>query len=503
MDPKCEYSQIVIPIDLKYLKIASQYTGSVAEKFGLNKQTVDQIMAVTKQALSWVIDYSFEETDRGFIDISCEIVPEGFKITIKDKGLPLDPSRMKNETSDQWPEARLLKEGMDDVRFNNLGPQGKEIILIKHVDQSRITDYYQSCELDFYGDAPKIKPTPPEKITHTVRPLKPGEEIEVSKCIYKGYGRTYSHSYVYYPEKLAELNKNRLLFSVVAVTETNEIAGHCALRYEHANGSLAEIGLGVVKPEFRSQGCMNRMVEFLIEKAKADGLLGVYSQAITAHTHSQQVAARYNAVECAALIGAIADTVRFKGGKKTPSQRGSVMTYFIYFNQPSQWNIYPPAKHKAMIQRLYDQLKMTPHIKHLPESGLKDANNNLDDESVIQINIMKSVDFAQIKIETYGKGIIDEIKKIIRDLCLKKISAITIHINLSDPITPWFSEKIEEMGCFFAGILPGSMPDKGDALIFQYLNNVDMDYEKIKCHSPHAKRLLDYIQRHDPNEMGI
>ena len=30
-----------------------------------------------------------------------------------------------------------------------------------------------------------------------------------------------------------------------------------------------------------------------------------------------------------------------------------------------------------------------------------------------------------------------------------------------------------------------------------------MDYEKIKLNSPQAKRLLDYIKRHDPHGMGL
>ena len=175
------------------------------------------------------------------------------------------------------------------------------------------------------------------------------------------------------------------------------------------------------------------------------------------------------------------------------------MAYFIYFTPPpTQWDIYPPAKHKAMIQRLYDQLNMAPRIKNPPNSGRQD----IDGPSVVQVNIMKSIDFARIKIETYGQGIVDETRKIIRDLCLKKIEALNIYIHLSHPFTPYFSEKIEEMGCFFAGILPGAMPGKEDALIFQYLNNVEMDYEKIKLNSPQAKRLLDYVKRHDPHGMG-
>ena len=53
------------------------------------------------------------------------------------------------------------------------------------------------------------------------------------------------------------------------------------------------------------------------------------------------------------------------------------------------------------------------------------------------------------------------------------------------------------MGFFFAGILPES--SIGDALVLQYLNNVDLDYSKILLVSDIAKELLVYISEHDPN----
>ena len=166
-----------------------------------------------------------------------------------------------------------------------------------------------------------------------------------------------------------------MLFSVVAATQDNEIAGHCALRYDHKDRGVGEIGLGVVKPKFRGQGCFEGMVAFLIEKAKTDRLLGVYFQAVTVHTYSQQVAAHYKMAECAALLAYIPAAVTFKGLTKKLAQRESVMAYFIYFTPPpTQWDIYPPAKHKAMIQRLYDRLNMAPRIKNPPDSGRQDIN---------------------------------------------------------------------------------------------------------------------------------
>ena len=46
----------------------------------------------------------------------------------------------------------------------------------------------------------------------------------------------------------------------------------------------------------------------------------------------------------------------------------------------------------------------------------------------------------------------------------------------------------------------GGYVNLGDALVLQYLNNVELDYAKIQAHSDMAKRLLSYIQGRDPNQ---
>jgi len=48
------------------------------------------------------------------------------------------------------------------------------------------------------------------------------------------------------------------------------------------------------------------------------------------------------------------------------------------------------------------------------------------------------------------------------------------------------------MGFFFAGILPRTRI--GDVLIMQFLNNVDLDYDKITAYSDMAKEILNYIR---------
>jgi hypothetical protein len=39
-----------------------------------------------------------------------------------------------------------------------------------------------------------------------------------------------------------------------------------------------------------------------------------------------------------------------------------------------------------------------------------------------------------------------------------------------------------------------------DALILQYLNNVPIDYGKLRIKSEEGNRLLDYVMQRDPNQ---
>ena len=53
------------------------------------------------------------------------------------------------------------------------------------------------------------------------------------------------------------------------------------------------------------------------------------------------------------------------------------------------------------------------------------------------------------------------------------------------------------MGFFISGILPQTVV--GDALLLQYLNNVSLDYDKIKIYTDHGEDILAYIKTRDPN----
>ncbi|HOT77775.1 MAG TPA: hypothetical protein PK467_18455, partial [Candidatus Wallbacteria bacterium] len=104
---------------------------------------------------------------------------------------------------------------------------------------------------------------------------------------------------------------------------------------------------------------------------------------------------------------------------------------------------------------------------------------------------------ATIAVISYGSNIIKEIKALLWELCVKQIASISVALNMQDCLTYFIAPELEKLNFFFSGILPAS--EVGDALLFQYVNNIAIDYDKIVAHSDDAREILDYIKTCDPH----
>ncbi|MDX1709157.1 MAG: ATP-binding protein, partial [Desulfobacterales bacterium] len=225
VESKCEYSSMQIPAELKYASAAAAYVCEIARTIGMQKQEIDSLEKGIVEAISALIEYSIEAGEKGILDVFCERIPEGFKVSLRDKGLPFSTVREElSVTEDRVgdipgmaaPIARL-KNYLDEIRLHNLGTDGKALILIKHLKNKSITDYYAACDLEPYepSAAPITLSAEPSKCS--VRRMRSADAAEVSKTIYRTYGYTYPHDYVYYPEKIIALNESGRVFSAVAV----------------------------------------------------------------------------------------------------------------------------------------------------------------------------------------------------------------------------------------------------------------------------------------------
>ncbi|MGA2986751.1 MAG: hypothetical protein ABSG32_23360, partial [Terriglobia bacterium] len=316
------------------------------------------------------------------------------------------------------------------------------------------------------------------------------EAIEISRCAYKSHGYSFFDDHIYYPERLVELNRSGEMISAVAVTEDNVFMGHGALLYQYPEDRIAELTFVFVNVEFRGQGALNRLQDFLLTTPKRRELAGIYAYAVANHVFTQKAMVRGGFKDCGILLATSPMSWKFKGIAGDASQRISVVLAFKYMDAPRHLALYPPAHHRDMVAKLYQHLG----VKHDFCTPTPVAPAGGTPEILSSVN--KAEGCAEIFVARYGEGVVREVRKLLRGFCLQQVAAINLFLNLEDPATFLLTEEFEKLGFFFAGVLPCARV--GDSLILQYLNNVDLDYSKIAAYTDTAKEILAYIQAHDP-----
>jgi hypothetical protein len=332
-----------------------------------------------------------------------------------------------------------------------------------------------------------------EKIDYEVRGLDEHEAIEVSRCAYKTHGYTFFDDHIYYPERLVEMNRKSEMISAVAVTKDNIFMGHAALLYQYPEDKIAELTFVFVNVEYRGQGALNRLVDYLFQIKKKRELRGIYAYAVTNHIFTQKSMIKFQINDCGILLATSPASWKFKGISDDATQRISVALGFRYMIPPVSYNLFVPEHHREMVSKLYQHLGAT-HFFIVPSSDSLEFDSP---SATINTGVNELEGCAEIFIASYGSDVRQQLRKILHGFCVEHISAINLFLKLKDPLTFWMTAEFEKLGFFFAGILPESRI--GDTLVLQYLNNVSLDYSKILLVSDIAKDLLDYIKAHDPN----
>lgn len=494
-------SKLTIPNDLAYGTVVGAYVKAVANKIGFNEEELMMIELGVDEAFTNIVEHAFVAGEEATFDVLCEPVPLGIGIALREQGMPFDPTKLPeydpelslDQQTGKGLGLYLMKQAMDEVAFHNLGKAGKETLLVKYLSSKDIQDYFSEDELERYEEIPDVEEQvkPRDKIEFDIRGIRPSEAIEVSKCIYKTYGYSYDKEHAYFPERIVELNDNGLMISAVAATDEGDVGGHCALFRDSSEETIAELGMAVVNPDFRGQGCISLLSDHLMEQAHKTGLTGLFAKAVTNHPFSQKAMHKLDFSDCGLLLANVPTTRTFKGIAEGLSQRDSLVICFKNLQTPGTVGIYAPPHHAKMIERLYQNLGQKVELKVPPELQLPDT------ESIFKTKVASLISVGYIHVQQYGADILQAIQAKLKQLCLEQTEIINLYVGLDDPMTYHLVSEFEKLGFFFTGLFPGA---KGDSLMLQYLNNVPFDYANIVQVSDIVKELCAYVKARDPNQ---
>ena len=512
---------MVVPNDIAYGEIVCSFVVTVAKKIGFSDEEANMIELGMDEAFTNAVEHAFESDEEESIEISCKQEAESLIVSIREKGLPFDPTLVQqynpkaalNERSERGMGMYLMCKCFDDVTYTNLGRGGKEILLTKQLDKKTIDDFVNTNDLTIEPEAISDEGSPKKRIEFTLRMMKPEEAIEVCKCIYMSYGYTYSNESAYFPERLVSMNEEGLVDSLVAISPENEVAGHSAILFEDPKDQMGEFGMAVVKPKFRGQGCLNKLASNRMEHAINKGVKALFGKGVTTHPYSQRSMHKLGFRDGLIMLASVPMTRKYKNISEKISQRESHIICFTFLEPRDERTIYPPTHHQEMIKQIYDNLNVkikfgTPNLAKQDDQveNKNDAHQFKTETSTVKetefsISLDRGKSLAHIKIEHPDHTNMHELKTIHRDFLFNKLDVIYVYLNLEDPGTISMVDELEKMGYFFSGIKP--RVKMSDWLVLQYLNNIKLDYSLVKAYSDFAEKMKEYISRHDPNLKSI
>jgi len=473
-------AKITVPARVEVLSSILSFVRDASSRQGFSGEDLERLDVLMEEACSNVLAHAFEPGEEGTFDVVLTRAPNQLVISIRDKGLPFDMQAVE-EGRQAGLGFRLMRAFADEVRFSNLGQEGKQVDLVKFLPSKHVTDYLSDEEKI------RIEPRRPSGAPVELRFMRPDECVGLSRCVYRTYGYSYLSDFIYYPERIRERLESGLMSSCVAITPEGGIEGHLAMTLKRPGDRVAEVGQAVVAPEYRGRGLFTKMKAFLAEYARGQGLFGFYSEAATAHPFSQKGNLDLGAHETGVLLAYAPATLEFKKiTEGAQEDRPSAMLFYLRLNEGVERTVFPPLHHRSMVSRIYARSGLK---RVLAERG--ESREGLPGKSQMELLVLKEWGQGFIRIVKFGADLHEKVRFVLREMCRQGIACAFVDLPLSDPALAQACAGLEALGFFFGGILPEQ--DSGDVLRLQYLNNVAVDPAKVCTASDFGRELLDYV----------
>lgn len=482
--PERSVARVTVTTDAELLPVVVDFVRRVAHRLGLRDRAAERLDLAVETVCRNVIEHAFETNEEGRYDVEVLRRPGRIVIAVEDRGLPFDYAPLRDTEDTALPEM-LHRSFADEVRFVNLGRGGNRVELIKHLPHGDVREELPEEEHHRVVAAPAA----PEDAPLEIRMMRPEESVELSRCVYRSYGYSYDWDYVYYPDRIRELQEGGLMRSCVAVTSEGEFVGHLAVRVERPDSPVGEAGQAVVDPRFRGHRLFERMKTFLAERARERGMYGLYSEATAVHPYSQRGNLKLGAGETGFLLGYIPASVSYKEiGEDRAGRRGSVALFYMRVTDEPERTIYPPAEYREAVGRVVEHNGLRRTIETAP-------NPKLASSSRISVNVRRDHNVAFVQVEEPGADLQELVQARLRELCLHGVDCVYVDLPLSRTATPRAGSGLADLGFFFGGIIPEAGATGGDVLRLQYLNEVEVRGEDVHTASDFGEELVDLIFR--------
>ena len=307
-----------------------------------------------------------------------------------------------------------------------------------------------------------------------IRDIKNGDGEDIVKLFEANYGFTYYKKNFYNPKTWEDMINSDFYYPVVA--EFNgKIVGEFLLHLnDKYNGEILAV---VVHPEFKGRGLMNKMFDYLIQKAKLLDLYAIYGEAIMFHPFSQKANLKHGMIETALQLGEVASFIAQKE-IKFEKRSATLVSYLVFKKNTKQ--IFLPKIYEKIIKDVYKK------------AGIKVINYKKNIlKPVISLWENRLLKIGGIRIDGKVKNFENKFKILFAKAKLK-YDMIYADVNLQTKEINEVISFLNKNRFFYSGVLFFRYEGK-DYLRLQYENKHNIEEKLNVCFSEYCKFLEKFV----------
>ena len=479
--------ELIFTNNSQFLPGISAFTHETLKQWPLDAAVAEKLGQCVLGAARHAIEHAYPAGEQGSIEFTVREEGGKLEFIVRDYGLPQDVATLERRLHDpaapdtsklalNWPGADVV----DELHWIGYGREGQAIQLVKWLHDDHVTDKAHAAALTpFKEDAPLA----PQQ-EYTIRRMQPDEALEVSQLMYRAYGNTYFNEDVYYPDRVAAHNAAGSVLSFVAVGAAGHLAGHYALE-RGEEGPVAEGGQAVVDPAHRGRGLLDRMKDAALAEAQNMNLVGVFADAVTVHTRTQQSDVKHGAHLTCVDLAISPRNESFKSISGELPQRLTCLLFFQWLQPATRRTGYVPDRHREMVTRIYKNLEC-------PVEFGPPAADAATGHGTLTVKIDSGAACAFLRADELGADTAQLIRHAKREIIERShAEALYAELPLADPATPLIAEELETEGFGFLGLAP-CFASRGDVLRMAYLVE-PLKRDPIQTADPFTAELVDYV----------
>lgn len=469
--------------DIRAINIIRSFVAQTGRFFGANETEVHQLKLASEEAAAFIISALIPDKNENF-NIVCKTIEQGLCFYFENKGIPLDEENIPvydstnpTDSLDALPFF-LIENVTDAVKFQNKGNDGWVLVFEKRFKM------FQSLEVMNEIDPAVLDRCAKEKLPITLATSE--DAYDLIKLTYFTYRYSYVKQIFYYRKELEEAINSAKIIAFIGKNSMNEVVINSAFFRSLHCDAIAESGMLMSRPEYRSNRALLRMTRMQLKYIKEgnSGIRVLYSKLVTAHTRSQRLLTAYHFLPTSLKLS-IHDQAEFVGMDTEEVGRESLLYALLAPNGFEPTTLYVPKKHQKITRKLLETVDVidisiqTVAVQNVYTSGT--------------VDIEEKDRYATITIEELGKDWFRWLRDHLHVCDNDGIITIHLHIPADQPLPEDLESKLHSINLFYSGVTIKTM--QRWELVYTLLQGQHFDFDMVALHEESAIALHDYMRQ--------